>query len=318
MIAFKALLAGGLLALTAAAASAAPLLGEGRGLDHMGIAVRDLAQATQDFGRLGFNVRHGGHFPGGVSNALVFFDDRSYLELLTVAPNHTKDNDDIADFAKKHEGAMFLGLNVSSAKAAADYLRARNFDVSGPAPGSIMSDKDKTPPPPEWYDVYTPDKPAPGKQVFTLPIFFIQYVDDHRYDKERAAKHLTLQPNTATGMRAVWFAVNDVKAQLKSLRGGGFDGAAHAISLLGLDGTAVQAGAGSLDLLRSNGKTGPLAAHEEGIVAISIAVKDLARARVLAQAATKQALPVHDGAYGKSILVAPNSAHGVWIELFQK
>jgi hypothetical protein len=42
----------------------------------------------------------------------------------------------IADFLKKHDGAMFLGIEVSSAKAAADYLKARNFDATDPNPAA--------------------------------------------------------------------------------------------------------------------------------------------------------------------------------------
>ena len=76
-----------------------------------------------------------GHFPGGLSNSIVSLQNNSYLELLSVSGSTsiTKgDASEIADFLKRHEGAMFLGINVSSAKAAADYLKAHNFDVTGP------------------------------------------------------------------------------------------------------------------------------------------------------------------------------------------
>ena len=52
-------------------------------LDHVVIAVRDLAGASADFRSLGFTVVRGGTHPGGwTHNALIAFSDGSYLELL--------------------------------------------------------------------------------------------------------------------------------------------------------------------------------------------------------------------------------------------
>jgi catechol 2,3-dioxygenase-like lactoylglutathione lyase family enzyme len=52
-------------------------------LDHIVIAVRDLDQAIEDYGKLGFTVLRGGEHAGGIShNALVAFADGSYLELI--------------------------------------------------------------------------------------------------------------------------------------------------------------------------------------------------------------------------------------------
>ena len=122
------------------------LLGQGWGVDHVGVGVRDLAQAQHGYEQLGFKVGKGGHFPGGVSNSIVSLQNKSYLELLSVSGNTPITQGDacyIADFVKKHEGAMFLGVNVSSAKTAADYLKARNFDVNGPNPGSIMKEGER-------------------------------------------------------------------------------------------------------------------------------------------------------------------------------
>ena len=48
-----------------------PLLGRGRGVDHVGVGVRDPAQAERDFERLGFEIHPGGHVPGGVVNEII-------------------------------------------------------------------------------------------------------------------------------------------------------------------------------------------------------------------------------------------------------
>ena len=312
---------GAILALAVLpSAHADGIIGSGRGIDHMGIAVRDLGAATRDFNALGFAVRPGGRFPGGLSNALAYLDDGFYLEILGVAAQHSKDNNDIADFAKKHEGAMFLGINVGSAKAAVELLRSRKFDATGPDPGSIMTGNQTKPPPPMWYDVYTQDKPAKGKRTFTLPIFFIQYVNEHWMDKYRA-KGITNQPNTATAVRGVWFEVNDLQAKLAELHEGGFDRPSRNVSLLlpAPSGKAIPAGRGTINIVVPI-KTGEPASPpvEERIVAISIAVKDLGKARAMARAATKRDLPVYNGTYGKSILIPPETVHGVSIELVQQ
>ena len=187
------------------------LLGQGWGVDHVGVGVRDLAQAQHDYEQLGFKVSKGGHFPGGLSNSIVDLQNNSYLELLSVSANTSikqGDDSEIADFLKRHEGAMFLGINVASAKAAADYLKAHNFDVTGPDPGSIMKEGETTPPPPMWYSVGTADKPAAGKKGFTIPIFLIEYLSTNWTDKARAEGRMD-HPNTAMGIHAVWFAVHD-------------------------------------------------------------------------------------------------------------
>jgi hypothetical protein len=52
-------------------------------LDHLVIAVNDLAQTMRDYQSLGFTVQPGGKHPGRQShNALVVFEDGTYLELI--------------------------------------------------------------------------------------------------------------------------------------------------------------------------------------------------------------------------------------------
>ena len=53
----------GLATAVFAAPASSPVLGSGRGVDHMGVVVRDLPSAVADFKRLGFNVESGGRFP---------------------------------------------------------------------------------------------------------------------------------------------------------------------------------------------------------------------------------------------------------------
>lgn len=62
-----------------------------KGIDHIVIAVRDLNQAIQTYSNLGFTVVEGGKHPTGSYNALIGFQDGSYVELLAFyeeSPDH--------------------------------------------------------------------------------------------------------------------------------------------------------------------------------------------------------------------------------------
>jgi catechol 2,3-dioxygenase-like lactoylglutathione lyase family enzyme len=298
------------------------LIGQGWGIDHVGVGVRDLAQTQHDYEQLGFKVGKGGHFPGGISNSSVSFQNNSYLELLTFTGGTPVGwASEVADFLKKHEGAMFLGIDVSSAKAAADYLRAHDFDVEGPTPGSIMKEGETTPPPPMWYDVSTADKPAANKKQFSLPFFLVEYLTAERREKRRA-EGLMDHPNTAMGIHAAWFAVHDTEAQLGALRDAGLEaGESRDAKFLSAHGREVKAGQGMLLLLESSDKNGPvtkyLSAHDEGIIGLSVEVADLGKARQLAESGTGRKLETYKGFYGTSFLLPPEVTHGVWIEMFQ-
>ncbi len=313
--------------------SAQTLLGEGRGVDHVGFAVRGLAQAEHDYEQLGFKLAIRAHTPDGVFDSHVYLQNGTYLELLTVSGNTPPKQSlagALADYVKEHEGAIFLGINVSSAKVAADYLEARNFDVVGPLPGSLMKEGETRLPPPMWYSVLANPTPVAGKKEITLPVFFIQYVSVQRFEQYRAAGYMD-QPNTAIGIHAVWFGVHDVEAQLRTLRDAGFEaGPSRDAKSIGAHGREVNAGNGVLLLLEPNDKAGVLARqlsdntnrvvgfpHGGAIVGVSIEVASLDKARQLAEAGTGRKLATYKGSYGTSFLLPPEVTHGVWIEMFQ-
>jgi hypothetical protein len=184
----------------------------------------------------------------------------------------------VVDFVKKHEGAMFLGLNVLSAKDAASYLRAKNFDVEGPDPGSLMKEGETKPPPPEWYYVGTADKPAPRTLGFSVPISLVDYLPSDWYDKPRKEGR-TEHPNTALDIHVVWFAAHDVKSQLRTLREAGFESdGARDVQLLGGRGPELKARSGVMVLLESSDKGTVLqkylSDHDEGIIALSVELAD--------------------------------------------
>ena len=316
-------------------APAPTLIGHGRGVDHVGVLVRDMEQAQRDYEKLGFVVGKGGHFPGGEFNSIMPFQDDSYIELLSVSDTTSTKRGmaaHIAEFLKTHEGAVFLGIDVSSAAAAVDYLTAQGFDATRPIPGAVMKDGESTPPPPQYYNVQISDTPAAGKKAMTLSIFLIQHVASEGMQKRRAEGQMD-HPNTAAAIHAVWFAVHSVEAQLATLRDAGLNtGESRRMRSLGAHGREVKAGHGVILLLEPSTSDGLLAKFlsdpvdpkekcncrgEEEIIGLSIEVGDLAKARRLAESGTGRKLESYKGFYGTSFRLPPDVTHGVWMEMYQ-
>lgn len=60
------------------------------GIDHIVIAVPDLAAASKSYADLGFTVVAGGRHPVGTHNALIAFTDGSYIELIAFYERNTE------------------------------------------------------------------------------------------------------------------------------------------------------------------------------------------------------------------------------------
>jgi hypothetical protein len=95
-----------------------------RGFDHLVLCVRDLDRARDVYRRLGFTVTPRALHPFGTGNALVQFQDRNYLELLTVVdpariPVATSDAFSFGAynqaFLGRHEGFSMLALQSKDA-----------------------------------------------------------------------------------------------------------------------------------------------------------------------------------------------------------
>ena len=104
-------------------------------LDHVVIAVADLAVAIADYGAMGFTVLPGGRHPGRTSeNALVVFDDGAYLELIAwPQPGPAERWYNV--LAKHGEGFMDFALIPSDVPRAIDEAKARGLALNGPIEG---------------------------------------------------------------------------------------------------------------------------------------------------------------------------------------
>ncbi len=100
-------------------------------LDHVIIGVLNLDQATADYRALGFNAFYGGrHTSNTTHNALICFQDGTYLELL--APTGDPPKPGTTDFSvliQKGEGLMGYALLTPDLAAEVETLRARGVTV---------------------------------------------------------------------------------------------------------------------------------------------------------------------------------------------
>src|SRR5438874_10462492 len=184
--------------------SKSAVFGSGHGLDHVGIAVRDLETAKKNYRDvLGFTVFAGGKHPNGTRNGGPALES-GYLELITFWDRTKTEGGVVAKFLEKHEGLLFLGLDVSSVDDTAKLLRSRGFNIQGPESGSINVDPDQHEQPDQplgsWRLVGLQSGPVPAAQLPAKSadaIFFIQYQP-------------TVHPNTAKKLSSVYMGVRNL------------------------------------------------------------------------------------------------------------
>jgi catechol 2,3-dioxygenase-like lactoylglutathione lyase family enzyme len=106
-------------------------------LDHIVIAVDDLETASRDYHALGFTVVQGGvHANRATHNALVAFEDGTYLELLAATGEPLLPG--LIDFGallKDGEGLAGFALRSADLDADAARLRTAGFAVGDVIPG---------------------------------------------------------------------------------------------------------------------------------------------------------------------------------------
>lgn len=107
-------------------------------LDHVVIAVLDLARAVEDYRALGFTVQPGGRHPGRTShNALVVFEDDAYLEIIAwPEPGPAERWYDV--LAKHGEGLTDFALVPRDVPGAVADAKARGLALNGPFDGARL------------------------------------------------------------------------------------------------------------------------------------------------------------------------------------
>ena len=308
--------------------SQSPVLGSGRGIDHVGVAVRNLNAAEEIYrNRLGFTIGDEGKHPGGTANASVNFSNDQYLELITVYDRTLATGlaEMIASFLDKHEGAVFLGLQASPIDQTAAYLRGRGFDVVGPTEGTWTPDGVKETPPAGWKSVRFRKPAVPGGRIF-----FIEYINrdyfkklEDKYPNLREDPAKKVHANGALGVHAVWMTVKDLDEATKAYEALGLvRGARMPLPAIGATAQEIRAGNGTILLVSPAAPEGAaakfLSDRGESVMGVSIEVRSLVKTQSVLKTRLPQDLAVYSGPYGRSLVVPGELAAGAWIEFFEK
>lgn len=105
------------------------------GIDHIVIMVSDLDTAARQWGDLGFTVVLGGKHPRGTHNALIAFEDGSYLELIAFwEPDY--DAHRWHRFQGSGIGLIDHALGSSDLAAEVEEISVRGITYQGPNPGA--------------------------------------------------------------------------------------------------------------------------------------------------------------------------------------
>lgn len=109
------------------------------GIDHVILAVQDLAQAVACFqDQVGLAVGGGGIHPRfGTANRIAVLGD-TYLELISVAPG-AEPRGFIGALLGQDEGWVGFAFQTENIEAAAATLRARGIQFEGPTPGELVA-----------------------------------------------------------------------------------------------------------------------------------------------------------------------------------
>jgi hypothetical protein len=108
--------------------------------DHVVVAVKDLRQATMSYAALGFTVLPGGkHSHAPTQNALIFFADGTYIELLEWTDECPGDRW-YRTFRVQGEGLVDFALVPKALSRTLEAADAMGIAFSGPLHGSRMTD----------------------------------------------------------------------------------------------------------------------------------------------------------------------------------
>lgn len=283
------------------------------GLDHVALCVRDLPLAEGTLKSLGFQIYPGGkHEEYGTQNSGAWFDDDTYIELLTCSDPFKASWLD--DFLKNQEGAFFLVLKVPSVVETASLLGQRGFEIGDPVPGMYKQEGDEHSSE-LWRSLFLPRNSLPGRTLF-----FIEYTENEQLSRSNAKHpvHFASHPNSAKKLSSVWIAVEDLDRAAQEFQDLGFQvGPRTRFEKMQAFKRVIQVGRGTIELISPIDAESPAAKflkeRGEGVFGFCIEVEKIF--------AVKEFLPndvlkiSEEDENGKCVLIPPTVAHGAWIQL---
>ena len=295
------------------------LLGGERGLDHVGVAVKDLDAATRTYvDVLGFSRPQEGKLPNGIRNVNYYFADATYLETLVYWDRGKAAW--LANFTDKHSGALFAVMSAFSPEATTRFLAGRGIAVGKTYSGTIQTGDEDAMPEEKWKTFFLPSGLLPGD-----PLYFISYARGPREDYllklgDPKNRRQLFHKNTALGIRAVWLAVRNLVEAVKAYESLGLArGRSFNDPALDADGQLFAAGAGEIWILAPRSASGAVADFLRerggpGILGMTLLAGSVTRAAQVIGERAGTVLPTYQGLHGTSIRVPPEVTLGVWLE----
>lgn len=189
-----------------------------RGIDHLVLAVRDLDAVATAYQALGFTVAARGIHPWGTWNRLVQFEDRTFLELLTVGePDKIEPpSPGVYSFGafnrdRLAEGEGMSMLSLTSQDAVADIDRFRTAGLATFEPfrfERVARAPDGSERKVAFRLAFTADPALPHAGVFTC---------QHEFPDNLWRPELQRHDNGATGVGAVALVADDPAAHQRYL-----------------------------------------------------------------------------------------------------
>src|SRR5262249_13291337 len=166
-----------------------------RGIDHIVIAVVDLAAASRSYEALGFTVVPGGRHPVGTHNALIAFADGAYIELIAFYEKHTQHK--WCEPLQKGGGLVDYCMQTDDLLGDTAAFRKAGVDIDDPSPLSRVR--------PDGYQLKWVLSIPRGPHRGVAP-FLIQ--DETPRDERVPREHR--HPNGVTGIGTLTVTVDDV------------------------------------------------------------------------------------------------------------
>jgi catechol 2,3-dioxygenase-like lactoylglutathione lyase family enzyme len=169
------------------------------GIDHLVILVPKLTDAMEQYRKLGFQVLQGGEHPHGTHNALVTFQDGSYLELIAFKEPEKRHDHRWYRFLDR-PGLVDFAIGAENIEPELERVRAVGIPYEGPNPGARKR--------PDGVQLEWRTAPPPDDRTGELP-FLIDDITDRglRVPGGTEAEH----DNGVTGMRSLTVAVRDLE-----------------------------------------------------------------------------------------------------------
>lgn len=268
-------------ALASSAAADQPVV---RGLDHIPVAVRDLERAKADFEALGFALKPGRPHANGLRNAHVKFPDGTAIELIAVPAAVDALTSEYLRWLEGGDGPAFLGLYAPDFRTLGERLSRL---------GLVLR---------EMGNLGTVTEHAALRRLF--------FARRQHSPTDRPA-HFA-HANTAFSLVGVWLAGAEAVQQLLPALGA-VPAEPPPCGPFGSGSTAFALQEGEIVCLPATAQL----AQGRPIVAATVNVRSLETTRIVLQGhrIRYRQLP---GCTRESLWVAPDDAHGLWLEFWQQ